>query len=271
MEENKTNKEITNKAKVPDKNSNTKINKIEIDKGDKNKDIRKLDSTTSIKNDISKIKDNRLALTLGVFCIVGIICIIALGVSNHGYQSRYDDLYYDYDELKSNFEELSNMEKYKDVPTELLDEALAKYEEQLAKEEAEKQKQYEEQLAKEEAEKQKQAEEKAKAEAKQYDTGITYEQLARNPDKYTGSKAKFKGKVIQVIEDGSGEIQIRLAVNNNYDTVLYCTYPDSITSSRVLENDTITVYGMSLGTITYQSTIGGNITIPAMDVEKIEM
>ena len=116
------------------------------------------------------------------------------------------------------------------------------------------------------AEESRQAEEKAK---KGYDTGITYDQLARNPNDYIGEKIKFKGKVIQLIED-TDEIQIRLAVNSDYDTILFCSYDPSIVSSRVLEDDIITVYGTSVGTISYQSTMGGQITIPAALVDKID-
>ena len=41
---------------------------------------------------------------------------------------------------------------------------------------------------------------KNQKEAIGYDTGITYEQLARTPNEYNGEKVKFSGKVIQVIE-----------------------------------------------------------------------
>lgn len=102
----------------------------------------------------------------------------------------------------------------------------------------------------------------------QYDTGITYEQLARDPDQYKGKKAKFTGKVIQVSEDNR-KVQLRIAVNDDYDTVLLVAYDSNITSSRILENDNVTVKGVSSGVITYQSTMGGNITIPAMAVEMI--
>jgi hypothetical protein len=109
----------------------------------------------------------------------------------------------------------------------------------------------------------------AAEEAAGYETGITYEQLARTPDEFKGKKVKFYGKVLQVIE-GDATVQLRLAANDNYDTVLYLNYDKSIVSSRVLEDDHITIYGVSLGTITYQSTMGGDITIPAVNVEKID-
>lgn len=111
---------------------------------------------------------------------------------------------------------------------------------------------------------------KEKEERIGYETGITYEQLARTPDKFKGKKAKFTGKVIQVMED-SGETQLRIAVNDDYDTVLIAGYESNITSTRVLENDNVTVRGKSLGLITYKSTIGGNITIPGIVVDKIDI
>lgn len=116
------------------------------------------------------------------------------------------------------------------------------------------------------------AEKAAKEEAERigYDTGISYEQLARTPDQFKGKKAKFTGRVVQVME-GSGETQLRIAVDDNYKTVLYVAYKSNITSTRVLENDNVTVRGISSGVITYKSTMGGNITIPGMLVEKIDI
>lgn len=64
---------------------------------------------------------------------------------------------------------------------------------------------------------------------------------------------------------------MRLAVNNNYDTILYCAVPKSeMHGSRILENDKITIYGMSNGIITYESTLGGNISIPSVLIDKYE-
>lgn len=106
-------------------------------------------------------------------------------------------------------------------------------------------------------------------EKKGYDTGITYNQLARTPDDYKGKKVKFKGKVIQVME-GDGEVQIRLAVGGNYDNVIYGVYSSDLVSSRVLEDDYITIMGLSAGLLTYTSTMGGEITIPSMLIQKID-
>ncbi|EQH94907.1 putative variant TcdC [Clostridioides difficile DA00310] len=134
--------------------------------------------------------------------------------------------------------------------------------------EAENQRKAEEAKNAEEAKKAEEQRKKEEEEKKGYDTGITYDKLARTPDDYKYKKVKFEGKVIQVIEDGD-EVQIRLAVSGNYDKVVLCSYKKSITPSRVLEDDYITIRGISAGTITYESTMGGNITIPGIAVEKI--
>ncbi len=120
--------------------------------------------------------------------------------------------------------------------------------------------------------KEKIAEAKRQAEKKEkqgYNTGITYNQLARTPDDYEGEKVKFSGEVVQVIE-GSSSVQIRLAVNDDYDTILLGEYDSDIVSSRILEDDHITIYGTSIGTISYESTMGATITIPGVQIEKID-
>ncbi|MBQ3463638.1 MAG: hypothetical protein IJH36_11140 [Clostridia bacterium] len=80
----------------------------------------------------------------------------------------------------------------------------------------------------------------------------------------------YKGKVIQVIE-GDTETQHRIAVNGNYDKVIFVGYPKNMVASRVLEDDYVTVYGTSLGLYSYQSTMGGKITIPALYLDRIEI
>lgn len=110
----------------------------------------------------------------------------------------------------------------------------------------------------------------AAEEAKGYETGITYEQLARNPDDFKDKKIKFSGKVLQVLEGSGKNNQIRLAVNDDYGNILFCEYNKNIVSSRILEDDHITVYGTSYGLYSYTSTMGATITIPAVILDKID-
>lgn len=104
----------------------------------------------------------------------------------------------------------------------------------------------------------------AEQEPTQYKTGITFDQIARTPDDYKGKKIEFTGKVLQVMEEDD-YTQIRLAVNGDYDNVILVDIDsDIMNGSRILEDDLVTVSGISDGTTTYESTSGANITIPAM-------
>ncbi len=71
--------------------------------------------------------------------------------------------------------------------------------------------------------------------------------------------------------EGDKDNQIRLAVSGDYDKMILIEYPKNLLESRILEEDYITVYGKNLGTITYESTMGGNITIPSMLADRIDM
>lgn len=150
--------------------------------------------------------------------------------------------------------------------------AEQKEKEQAAKDAKEKAEQEAKEAAKEKAAKEKAAKEKAAKEAKEregYNTGVTYDQLARTPDKYETDKVKFSGTVIQLME-GEDTVQIRFAVNGDYDTIILAEYDPSITDSRILEDDQLTLLGFSTGIITYESTMGGDISIPSMHVDEIQ-
>ena len=97
---------------------------------------------------------------------------------------------------------------------------------------------------------------------------VSYDNLARTPDNYKYSKIKGTGEVIQVLES-DGETQLRIAINGDYDKVVLVYYDSNIVSSRVLEGDSVTYYGTSYGLYTYESTMGGEITVPLIEVHKI--
>ena len=170
----------------------------------------------------------------------------------------YDDMSDKYDKLQNQYDYLQG--QYNTLNTEYSEykKKMQPFEE-LDEKEAEARKIEAEKKIKEEEE-----------EKKGYNTGITYNQLARTPDDYIAKKIKFSGKVLQVLE-GTNETHIRLAVNNSYDTVLYCAYDPSILTFRLLEDDKITIYGYSLGLYSYTATSGATITIPSVWVDKIEL
>ncbi len=203
---------------------------------------------------------------LAFAAVVAAMALAACGVSQSDYNkvvSERDAAVEELDKVTAEYD--AYKEKMK--PYEDMSEAQAAAEKLKAEEEA---KALEEQKAAEKAAAEAEtAAAKAAEEAAGYETGITYDQLARTPDDFKGKKVKFYGKVIQVIDSGSS-VQIRLAVDDNYDTVLLGEYDSKIVSSRVLDDDHITIYGTSVGVITYKSTMGGNITIPGVYIERID-
>ena len=184
--------------------------------------------------------------------------------------AKAKELATDYESLSDAFAEYKeSMAEYEGLAAAEAEARKIQAEEAAASKAAAEKKAKEESIAAASKAAEEEARKKAEEEKKGYNTGITYNQLARTPDDYKGQKVKFKGKVVQVIE-GDDEIQIRLATKDGYDNVLYCAYDPSIVTSRVLEDDKITIYGTSLGLISYQSTMGGQITIPAVWVDKID-
>ncbi|MBU5331450.1 toxin regulator [Anaerocolumna aminovalerica] len=200
-----------------------------------------------------------------------VLLLTGCGVSNDQYQetlSQKETL--EAEQLRSSNEEYKKIiEPYKNLSEAELEaktnEANLKAEKDKKELEEIKAKEAEEKAAKEKEE----AKEKEKKEKIGYETGITFKELARTPDDYIGEKVKFSGKVLQVLE-GDGVNQMRFAVDSDYDKVIYLEYDTSLVSSRILEDDIITIYGVSYGLYTYSSTMGKPITLPVVLVDKID-
>ena len=213
-------------------------------------------------------KGSKLIITIlsAVSIILSIVCIVNA--------FRYQKLLTTYNDFKVSSEtKYSELEgKYYEV-TSKLEEAKPWFEmkeeekEKLLKEQERKKHEEEQKREKEEQERKRKIEEEEKI---GFNTGITYQQLAREPEKYKNKKIKFRGKIVQVIENQDVN-EYRMAVGGDYSKVILLTVNKNLLrSSRILEEDSVTVYGYSLGVITYESTLGGNVTVPAMDVEKID-
>lgn len=101
---------------------------------------------------------------------------------------------------------------------------------------------------------------------------VSYDEVARNPDTYKGKLITFTGEVSQVIEGST--ITLLIDQTNPDDEwasdTWYVTYKPAEGESRILEGDTITVYGECVGTETYQSVLGAQITIPSMIMKYYE-
>ena len=97
---------------------------------------------------------------------------------------------------------------------------------------------------------------------------VSYDEIARHPNDYDGELLTFSGEVAQVIE-GDGTTELRIAVDGDYDDIIYGIYDNRILDSRLLEDDKIQFYGESCGIISYQSTLGSTISIPSISIYKI--
>lgn len=206
-----------------------------------------------------------------------------LSNENDKLKSDYDKLQVGFDELKLDYDNLRvNTAEWLQLTDDQKAEQLAQAETNRIKAEeelriAEEEKAAVEAEAKAEADKKaaEEADRIAAEEKKGYDTGISFDQLARNPDDYIGKKVKFTGEVLQVSELGS-EIQIRLATKESSwggynDDVVYIFFDKSLIKSRILDNDIITIYGVAEGLHSYTTVMGAEITLPLIQVDKVDM
>ena len=102
---------------------------------------------------------------------------------------------------------------------------------------------------------------------------IVYDDIAREPDKYKKTKVKFKGKVIQVQESGS-DVVLRINVTKGdydiYKDTVWVNYKYSKDEKKILEKDIVNLWGEVQGSKSYQSVLGGQITIPEINARSIE-
>lgn len=109
----------------------------------------------------------------------------------------------------------------------------------------------------------------------------TYKEIARNPDNYKGKSAMFEGKVVQTMESGD-KVVMRVDVTKEaneyasggylYSDTVYVEYTrKSDKESRILEDDIINMYGTLNGTKSYDSVLGGKITLPYVIAEYIDV
>ena len=95
----------------------------------------------------------------------------------------------------------------------------------------------------------------------------TFEQMARNPDKFKGTNVKLTGEVVQVIDGfASKSLRVNITKNGRYSTyytdTIYVNYMPKEGEDKILEDDIITIYGTAQGEYSYTSTIGTTITLP---------
>lgn len=183
-----------------------------------------------------------------------VIVVVALGMHLNGGESISDS---SASSTKSSKESQSTMTSKEKASSEAVEASISKSEA--------------EQDAKDKAEAKAAAAAKAKEEAEEKDPAtyptLPYDEMARNGNKHAGEKLQITGKVIQVTDGDDGTATLRVATSGDYDDVYLAQIDsDEWENHRLLEDDQITLYGRIYGLYTYESTMGGNITVPAIAV-----
>lgn len=92
---------------------------------------------------------------------------------------------------------------------------------------------------------------------------VDYKSVARNPSEFQDSAIVFTGTVIQVMEGDYTQLY-RIAQDDDYDQIWYVEFYRSADEPRILEDDTVTVYGLGSGLVTYETTTGTTVSIPGI-------
>lgn len=96
---------------------------------------------------------------------------------------------------------------------------------------------------------------------------IPYETLFRYAEDHVGKLFFFRGQVFQVGEEDN-DFRLLVHVTQDeygfWDDTIFLMYRDA--PLRILEDDIISFVGRMNGTITYESVLGADITVPAIEV-----
>ncbi len=102
----------------------------------------------------------------------------------------------------------------------------------------------------------------------------SYDTIARDPDKYEDTYGRYTGEIIQVLESNNNyEMRVNITKDNYgyYEDTIYVVYAKKEDEPRLLEDDIITIYGINLGTTSYESIFGATITLPCVYAEYIDI
>lgn len=118
------------------------------------------------------------------------------------------------------------------------------------------------------------AEREAIAEQKRADfinstTSIAYAQLSKNPDRYSGTKVRYYGEILQIQEDALGGIMLLSVTDLGYDVWTDNVWVNYEGNIRSAEGDKLTIYGVVVGTKEYETQIGGQTYVPEIDARYI--
>jgi hypothetical protein len=98
---------------------------------------------------------------------------------------------------------------------------------------------------------------------------VPYDQLIKNPDRYSGTKVRYYGEILQIQESGGGGIMLLYVTDLGYDIWTDQIWVNYIGHVRGAAGDELTVYGTVVGTKSYETQIGGETYVPEIDAKYI--
>lgn len=102
----------------------------------------------------------------------------------------------------------------------------------------------------------------------EYNTGITFEQISKNPNQFKGKKVKFTGVVDKVVEQaGAGDM--RFWIDNNANKAVYGAYINSTLNKKITEKTKLTIYGVFMDIVPYLADFGDGTT-PYIIIDRVE-
>lgn len=99
---------------------------------------------------------------------------------------------------------------------------------------------------------------------------VSYETIARDANGMKGQYFTFTGEVLQDI--GGGEYRLSVTADEYgyyYDDVIVFRY-DTGDGDRILEDDIVTIWGVSEGLETYETILGETVKVPYIDAEYMQ-
>ncbi|MDQ5820895.1 MAG: hypothetical protein M3540_05600 [Actinomycetota bacterium] len=99
---------------------------------------------------------------------------------------------------------------------------------------------------------------------------IPYKQLIKDPESYSGTKVRYYGEILQIQESGgAGGIILLYVTDLGYDIWSDQVWVNYTGHVRGGEGDKLTVYGVVVGTKSYDTQIGGTTYVPEIDATYI--
>ncbi|MEA4922168.1 MAG: hypothetical protein VB031_02235 [Eubacteriaceae bacterium] len=101
---------------------------------------------------------------------------------------------------------------------------------------------------------------------------ISYDEMNRHSEKYEYDDVTAKGYVLQTLgTDGEDWVNLRIATDDWYNDILYIIYKPKAAEDKVLEGDTVQVWGEFHGMYEYKSTDGEKVQVPEIDAYHVKI